>query len=153
MKKAIPFLLLVLSASGVYSSDSPGQVVKGYFEGYGNGQDTQELVGTYWLPSVMVYAAGLQPIQIPAAQFAGRLEAFRTQAREQGWSQGEIVELEECLLRSDMAMVSVRYRSQTPAGVESANAVLYTLILTDAWRISSVMPTDSGVLVGCDGTR
>ncbi len=153
MTKTITFLLLVLCAAGAHSSDSPGQVVKGYFEGYVDGEDVQELVGTYWLSTVTIYAAGLQPIQVPAAQFAGRLEASRTQAREQGWSRGVIVEQEECLLREDMALVSVRYKSESDDGVESASAVLYTLSLKDVWRISSVVPTDADVLVGCKGPR
>lgn len=149
MRKLPFFPIFLLCAAGASASEGPEQVVRNYLEGYSDGIEASELVRTFWLPSVIVYAAGIQADQIPAPEFASRLDAFRKQVRGQGFLRTVVVESKECLVREDLAMVSVRYMRQFDDGTESMNGVLYTLSEMNGWKISSVMPTDAKLIVGC----
>ena len=142
--------LLLLSAGASAATDGPVDVVKSYFYGYSEGQDTSVLVESYWLPTVIIYPAGVSPVSLPAAQFATTIDAFRTRAREQGLGRGEIGELAECRVRDDLSVVSFRYTSQSADGEESESAVVYNVVRAKVgWRIASVTPTDADVLIGC----
>ena len=86
-------IFIAFVAAGAHSDDSPEQVVRSYIKGYSEGLDTSELVRTFWLEKVVLYSAGQQPNQISATEWAGILEAYRGQTREEGWLRSEIVDL------------------------------------------------------------
>ena len=142
-------LALCLLAAAASAAEGPTDVVKSYFYGYVGGDDTAALVERYWLPTVIIYPAGVQPVAMPAARFAATIDAVREQARQQGVGSGEIGELVECRVRDDLSIVSFRYTSPSGDGTELVSAVVYSVVRAEGWRIASVTPTDADVLLGC----
>ena len=152
MKRAVTTLVLVFASLAVWAADNPEQVVTKYIEAYSKGVPGSELVETYWMPTLTTHSRGASANLVTAENFANVLESFRRQVAEQGWVRSEIEEINSCLLREDLAIVSLTYNRLYEDGSKSLDAVVYSLSGPDRWRLSSVWPVDTNAMIYC-GTK
>ena len=149
MRNILLALASILLPTSSLADETPQQIVSDYIGGYSAGVDTSELVKTYWLSTLVVFSVEAPPRQLSSDAFAEIVHQFREQVREAGWLRTEIVEIEQCEVREDLAIVSLRYKRVFSDGKEPMDAVTYTLTMEDKWRISAVMPTDPRLMVVC----
>ena len=149
MKRTATTLVLVFASLTVWAADNPEQVVTKYIEAYSKGVSGSELVQTYWMPTLTTHSRGASANLVTADDFANILEAFRNQVTEQGWVRSEIEEINSCLLREDLAIVSLTYNRFYEDGTKSLDAVLYSLSGPGGWRLSSVWPVDTNAMIYC----
>jgi len=151
--KYVSVLVLFLMATTSSSDETPDRIVKNYLQGYSDGIDTVELVKAYWMPSMSTFSAGRQASHMSSLDFAKLVDSFRENERSKGWIRTSIIESAMCVLREDMAFVHVRYQREYKDGSMLEDAVLYTVNKEIDWRISSVIPTVTNILVECTEPR
>ena len=142
-------MVCMFGASLAEAEATPEEVVASYFREFSAGVDAGQLVADYWLPHLITFSPGGHPARLSASEWTGVLDDFREQVLESGWLRTTIVESAQCLLREDVAIVNIRYLREFEGGTSAMEAVLYTLIREDGWKLSSVMPTNPDLIVTC----
>ena len=145
------FLFLVLATSAPHAEEqSPTTTVTKYFAGLSDGVAAIRLIEVFWVSEPIIFRPNSPTLQVTAEQYAAGLESFQNNNRENGWTTFSISKIEECVLRDDLALVSVNYKSEYEGKPEQNLAAVYTLAKLDIWRISSYMRTKASISVACN---
>jgi hypothetical protein len=144
-------LFVVLATSAPRAEEGgPATTVTKYFDGLSDGVAASQLVEDYWASEPVIFQSASPTLQIAAEQYAAGIDSFQDHIRGNGWTNYSISKVDECLLKDDLALVNVNYKSEYKGKPEKNLAVVYILAKSDIWRISSIIRNTASISVVCN---